>query len=172
MKRKTQKKHQIKAQRGVALITTLAIFFIIVLMGNLTFMAVQYELKDTGRNLKESRSELAADAALNWGLFLAQKPQAWTCATHDSTGDSLVDTSRNCTFSLSDTNAFYPGCSLLVNDSGWITTSPGSVGQSLYGTLNEELAFQVWYPDTLVVRVVGRSIVDGDTSETALLGNY
>jgi len=167
------KQNRIEAQKGMALFTILAVFIIVVLLGNLTFMSIHLDLKHTDRELKKGLRDYAGDAALHWGLFLTQKNE-FSCATHDSTGTNPVDTSINCEFSLSDSNAFYPGRSLAFDSSGWITTSPGSEGQSLTGTTDEVLSFKVWYPNNDIdsVRITGRAVIKGKVSEVSIYAGW
>jgi Tfp pilus assembly protein PilX len=89
------KQNRIKAQKGMALFTVLAVFLIVMLLGNLTFMSIHLDLKHTDRELKKGLRDYAGDAALHWGLFLTQNSEFY-CATHDSTGNNSVDTSINC----------------------------------------------------------------------------
>lgn len=160
-------------QDGLTIV--LVLFFLVVsaIFATVSYRKVTGEMNGTTRNVKMAKSKYVAEAAVYIGLAVVQGKPGYTCVTHDSDGTTAAtgpDACKNA--DLSKIPGIYAGGVTLDTGSGWLTSSPADSAEALTGTLNELIRIKIWMPSSDTVRVVGRSTVNGLSSDVQLFGNW
>jgi hypothetical protein len=174
-------------QRGFALFAVLIILFIVITTGSIVHRTVVYDIRHTGRNLARVKANYLAEAAVFWGMAMAERDHFMTFFTHDTTGDQslLADTCHSgfpdsCGhFDLGADNNIYPTGSIELDSSYsnpdfnyWLLTKPGHDSESLSGDVNEIVTFKSWISLDDTVHIIGKGITQGCTSRVEIVGTF
>lgn len=160
-------------QEGLTIVLVLFFLVISAIFATISFRKVKGEMNSTTRNVKTAKSKYVAEAAVYIGLAVVQEKPGFTCVTHESDGTTAAtgpDACKNA--DLSKIPGIYAGGVTLDGGSGWLTSSPADTAEALTGTLNERIRIKIWMPSSDTVRVVGRSTVNGISSDVQLFGNW
>jgi hypothetical protein len=166
---------------GFALVTVLAFFVILTLMGGTAMRAVSGDITHSGKDSRRIRAEFAAETAVQWGLveISRRRPQGlpFSLATHREDGATeygrvgLDPDDRYAgpwPLKISDLSAF-PAAEISREADGWIAMRSRDTLLNLSGGKNEYIAFKAWYPNDTTLRISGRALVDGSRATLELV---
>jgi hypothetical protein len=166
---------------GFALVTVLAFFVVMTLMGGTAMRAVSGDITHSGKDSRRIRAEFAAETAVQWGLveISRRRPQGlpFSLATHREDGATeygragLDPDNRYAgpwPLNISDLSAF-PGAEITREADGWVAMRSRDTLLNFSGGKNEYLAFKAWYPNDTTLRISGRALVDGSRATLELV---
>jgi Tfp pilus assembly protein PilX len=168
------------AQSGFAMVIILMLLMVLTVMGSVAVYSVRGEVRHTGRDSNHAQAQLVAESAINWALsaLSQEKPGvlAYTAATHAGNGtDKLPDylengENNNRRLHTWDVVPIYPGVKILNDAAGWITQQTMDNKLTLTGISDETIMFKIWFPNDSTIRVSGKGIVDGISSQVEMTG--
>lgn len=165
-------------QAGFALVAALGFILVLTLIGVSINRTIHTDLDYTGHDLIRIRADFAAESAVQWGLTEVLRTdggkEPLTRGTHDSTGETALSNflpggGKNPARLAPEDMGKYEGTCLSVDANGWIVAKTSIQNETFAGGKSEELSFKIWYPNDSIVRITGRGLIDGVTSEINFL---
>jgi Tfp pilus assembly protein PilX len=167
------------SQSGFAMVIILGLLMVLTIMGSVAVHSVRGEVSHTGRESNHARAQMVAESAINWslGVLAIARPNtlAFTAATHASNGTDLLPdnlengVTNNRKLHPSEVIPIYPTQVKADND-GWIYQETLDNKVSLTGATSESIAFKVWFPNDSTIRISGKGMVLGITSQVEMTG--
>jgi Tfp pilus assembly protein PilX len=167
-------------QSGFTMVIILLLLIVLTIMGSVAVYSVRGEVTHTGRDSNHARAQLLAESAINWGLgaLSVEKPNVltFTAATHAGNGTDILPEKlengmlNNRKLHTSDVTPIY-GTPVQSDKEGWIYQSTEDKNNSLTGASSESIAFKVWFPTDSTIRISGRGMVQGISSQVEMTGS-
>lgn len=167
---------------GFALVGALVLLIVLTALGSGVYLTTRRDIVHTGRDLDRVRAEFAAESAAQWALVEVSRydggRRPYSRATHDRSGrnplhpDPGSDPTAAGEFSGLDPGRLsaYSGAEVRRDSEGWIVLTHRRREGTFSRGASETLAFKVWYPDPITVRVSGRGTVDGASAVVEVRG--
>ncbi|GEM_PF-6683360 len=169
-----------RAQSGFAMVIILMLLMVLTVMGSIAVYSVRGEVSHTGRDANHAQAQLVAESAINWALSALSVEKgnvlAYTAATHAGNGtDKLPDYLENGGVNNRKLHSWdlvpiYNGVSVGIDQDGWIYQQTLDNKLSLTGLSDEYIAFKVWFPSDSTIRVSGKGVVAGVSSQVEMTG--
>jgi len=153
-------------QKGMAILSILAIILVITLYGTTSFLNVKKEMSTTFKELDKIRTQYAAQAAMAWAISIAKQDPAYSCPTHKANGTDIYvwnesgKTPDACDYDPQFTQSNYKLKSAGVNpikiDSlGWMKFPLKAYqgDQTFTGADREVFMFKMWFNSDSTVRI-------------------